>query len=143
MPTAVSISSTFDNWAKNINPSQESIDHYGFQLRVVCSVDIPPRHEMFEFIRGMGVTKFDEIFSGELDRLPKHWMLAFPERHCSVKEIYGLIHQLVTLNKEKKLGLQKLDIITSSPAILSDTYNGCLALIQFPEGKINYNQSLI
>lgn len=71
--TARSISDIFNEWAKNLNPSQESIDHYGFKLRVVASIDIPPRHSIFSFIRGMGINKFDEIFSGELNRLPDHY----------------------------------------------------------------------
>ena len=95
---------------------------------------------MFSFIRGMGINKFDDIFSGELNALPEHWFLAFPERHCSVQEIYRLIYQISKLNKEKNLGLKRLDILTSSPAILSDTYNGCLTTIRFPEGKVVYDQ---
>ena len=112
---ARSLSDIFDDWAGSIHPSQESIDLYGFELRVVVSKDIPPRHSTFSWIRGMGVTKFDDIFSGELDRLPEEWLIAFPERHCSIGEITRLIHQMVKLNKEKNLGLKKLDIITSSP----------------------------
>jgi hypothetical protein len=138
--TARSISDIFNEWAKDLNPSRESIDHYGFKLRVVASIDIPPRHSIFSFIRGMGINKFDEIFSGELNRLPDHWLLAFPERHCSVQEIYQLIYQISKLNKEKNLGLKELDILTSSPAILSDTYHGCLTTIRFPEGKVTYDQ---
>lgn len=139
--TARSVSQQFDIWAAGLVPTNESIEHYGFELRVVCSKDIPPRHSMFEFIREMGINKFDEIFSETLSTLPEHWFLAFPERHCSVQEIYKLIYQISKLNKEKNLGLKRLDILTSSPAILSDTYNGCLTVIQFPDGKIDYDQN--
>ena len=141
--TARSISSIFNEWTKGLNPSQESIDHYGFKLRVVVSIDSPPRHSAFSFIRGMGVNKFDDIFSGELDRLPENWLLAFPERYCSVPEIYQLIYQISKLNKEKNLGLKELDILTSSPAILSDTYTGCLTAIRFPEGSVTYDQDFM
>jgi len=136
-----SVSQIFDSWAEHLSPTPESIEHYGFELRVVCSKDIPPRHSMFDFIRGIGINKFDEIFSGSISTFPEHWFLAFPERHCSVQEIYQLIYQISKLNKEKNLGLKRLDILTSSPAILSDTYNGCLTIIQFPDGKVNYDQS--
>lgn len=140
--TARSVSQIFDSWAANIVLTEESIEKYGFELRVVCSKDIPPRHSMFEFICGMGVNKFDEIFSETLSVLPEHWFLVFPERHCSVQEIYELIYKIVKLNREKNLGLKKLDILTSSPAILSDTYAGCLSVISFPDGKIIYDQSI-
>lgn len=142
MIKAQSISSIFDEWAVGLNPTKESIEHYGFKLRVVVSKDIPPRHSMFSFIRGMGINKFDEIFSGEINHLPEKWMMAFPERYCSVQEIYQLIYQISKLNKEKKLGLKELDILTSSPAIVSDSMNGCLTIISFPEGKKNYDQDL-
>ena len=140
MIKAQSIASIFDEWCSNIHPSQESIDLYGFELRVVISKDIPPRHSIFSWIRGMGVTKFDEIFSGELSRLPDHWLLAFPERHCSIQELQSLIYQLVKLNREKNLGMEKLDILTSSPFIISDTKSECCSIIAFPDGKVTYNQ---
>jgi hypothetical protein len=140
MIKAQSIASIFDDWCKNIHPSQESIDLYGFELRVVVSKDIPPRHQIFSWIRGMGITKFDEIFSGELSRLPDDWLIAFPERHCSVDETTKLIYQLCKLNREKNLGMKKLGIITSSPYIISDTKSDCITIIGFPDGKVTYNQ---
>lgn len=138
--TVRSVAQIFDDWAKSIHPSQESIDKYGFELRVVVSKDIPPRHSIFSFIRGMGVTKFDEIFSGELDRLPEEWMLAFPERHCSMVEMQKLIYQMVKLNREKNLGMKRLDILTSSPWVISDSMSECVAIIGFPDGKATFDQ---
>jgi len=140
MANPQSIASIFDGWANGITPSQKSIESYGFELRVVVSKDIPPRHSIFSWIRGMGINKFDEIFSGELNRLPDEWLLAFPERYCSIPELSGLIHQLVKLNKEKNLGMKKLDILTSSPFIISDTMSECCSIIGFPDGKVTYDQ---
>jgi len=139
-PSVKSIATIFDEWCSNINPSQEVIDRYGFKLRVVVAKDIPPRHSTFSWIRGMGVYKFDEIFSGELNRLPEEWLLVFPERHCSVDETSKLIYQLSKLNKEKKLGLKQLDILTSSAFIISDTMQECVSIIGFPDGKVTYDQ---
>jgi hypothetical protein len=140
MTKATSLASIFDSWCSNIEPSEKQLETYGFYLRVVVAKDIPPRHSTFSWIRGMGVTKFDEIFSGELSRLPDEWMIAFPERHCSMDEMQSLIHQMVKLNKEKKLGLKKLDILTSSPWIISDSLSECVSIIAFPEGKKTFNQ---
>lgn len=136
------VSEIFEEWAKGLKPTEESIKHYGFELRVVVSIDIPPRHDTFDFIRDMGINKFDGIFSGELSELPEHMFMSFPERHCSVKEIYGLLYTLIELNKKKKLGLKRLDILTSAPAILSDTMAGCMTTIRFPDGKVTYAQSV-
>ena len=143
MISVVNVSDQFNEWAKGLQPTPESIKHYGFKLRVVVSVDIPPRHSIFEFMLGMGITKFDDIFSGKLESLPEKMFMAFPERHCSVKEIYGLLYEIIELNKKKNLGLKELDILTSSPAIVSDAMNGCLTTIKFPEGKVTYDQVIV
>ncbi len=141
MTTIKSLATIFDEWCRKDQGQAESVkERYGFNLRVVCSKDIPPRHSIFSWIRGLGVSKYDEIFSGELNMLPKDWLLAFPERHISVHEQKSLIHQLVKLNREKKLGMEQLDILTSSPMIISDTMMESLSIICFPNGKITYDQ---
>lgn len=143
-----SLSQIFDGWfgasveelEKDEHFVKTCMDTYGFLLRVVVSKDIPPRHSYFSWIRGMGVTKFDELFQGELSRVPDEWMLGFPERHCSLDEQQKLIYQFVKLQKEGKIKLKCLDIITQSPFIISDCKMECVKIIAFPEGKKTYNQ---
>jgi hypothetical protein len=145
MATSVkSVSEIFNSWC-NFPPYSDTdfwgeiIDTYGFTLRVVVSKDIPPRHSIFSWIRGMGVSKFDEIFDGSV-RLPEDWLLAFPERHCSITEIVGLINQMVMLNKKQGGVMKHLDILTSSPYIISDSKSQIVSIIGFPKGIVTYDQ---
>lgn len=141
----ISLSELFNEWCPSIPPYTNTdywkpiIDRYGFTLRVVVSKDIPPRHSIFSWIRGMGVSKFDEIFQGDC-RLPDEWLLAFPERHCSLDEVRSLILTLVKLNEAQGHPMKHLDILTSSPYIISDSMSKCVSIIGFPEGKKTYNQ---
>jgi hypothetical protein len=143
-----SLATIFDEWFDGGHPPsdfregevKEIIERYGFNLRVVVPTDIPARHSTFSWIRGMGVTKFDEIFSGTLSYLPDEWLLAFPERHCSIVEQCGLILQMTKLNEKTGNRMKQLDIITSSPHIISDCMKEAISLISFPDGKITYDQ---
>lgn len=145
MSNPVSLATIFDQWCSNIPGKEDTefwesiIKRYGFRLRVVVSKDIPPRHSAFSWIRGLGVSKFDEIFQGDV-RLPRDWLLAFPERHCSIDEQSKLISQLVKINKTQKGCMTDLDILTSCPYIISDTMSEVCSIISFPNGKITYNQ---
>lgn len=145
MSQPIKLSEVFDNWCPTIPPYSEKdfwepiIKIYGFTLRVVVSKDIPPRHSIFSWIRGMGVTKFDEIFQEEC-RLPSEWLLAFPERHCSFDEVSSLIYTLVKLNEAQGYPMKHLDILTSSPYIISDSITECVSIIGFPDGKKTYAQ---
>lgn len=133
-----SIANIFDGWCIE-EQGQRDIEFYGFRLRVVVVKDIPSRHSCFSWIRGMGVSKFDEIFQ-ETVRLPDDWLLAFPERHCSIDELTRLLHTIKKINDRSKRPLKKLDILTSSPFIISDTKSGCCSIIGFPKGKVTYDQ---
>lgn len=138
-----SIASVFDGWCKCIDQTsefyiEECMKTYGFLLRVVVSKDIPPRHSMFSWIRGMGVTKFDEIFQGKV-HFPSDWLIAFPERHISIDEQQKLIHQICKVNDKNKRPLKKLDILTQSAFIMSDTKADCMSIIGF-KGKPTYDQ---
>ncbi len=135
-----SVAEIFDSWTHVNKIYPDVVERYGFMLRVVVSKDIPPRHSTFSWIRGMGVNKFDEIFSEQLTRLPSHWMLAFPERYCSLAEQQSLIYQLSKQNREKNLGLLSLDILTSSPYILSDSMSSIVSIIGFKNGVVTYEQ---
>ena len=143
MLTAKSLSTIFDEWCGtpiSKEAEQEIIDKYGFLLRVVVTKDIPPRHSIFSWIRGMGVNKYDEIFEGDTMRLPDEWLLAFPERMCSLEEQMGLIHKLVKINNAMGRPMTQLDILTQSPQIISDCMSSAVNIISFPDGKKTYNQ---
>ena len=139
------LAQVFDDWCSNIPPYtdtnfwKEIIDLYGFTLRVVVSKDIPPRHSAFSWIRGMGVSKYDEIFQDEC-RFPNDWLLAFPERHCSLEELQSLMYTICKSNKRQGYPMKHLNILTSSPYILSDTKSQCISIISFPNGKKTYDQ---
>lgn len=150
MSSLISLADVFNNWCQNIpKPNEDEefwqkyiIPTYGFKLRVVVSKDIPSRHETFSWIRGMGVNKYDEIFQGDII-LPDSWMLAFPERFCSLEEQSGLIHQLVKLNKKQGYPMKSLDIITQSPFIVSDSKSEIVSIISFKKGKKTYAQDFM
>ena len=148
MPVTVkSLATVFDEWWNKQHLMEEEcedfwipiLNTYGFKLRVVVSKDIPPRHSTFSWIRGLGVSKFDEIFQGEV-KLPTNWLLAFPERHISLDEQRKLIYQLCKLNKEQGYPMKKLDILTSSPYIISDCKSEIISIIGFKDGKPTYDQ---
>lgn len=145
MAQAISLQKVFDSWCPGIpNESDENfwrdvIELYSFRLRVVVSKDIPPRHSTFSWIRGMGVTKFDEIFQQEV-RLPDSWLLGFPERHISIDEQQKLIKYLVDINKKQNCVMKQLDIVTQSPYIISDSLSKIVSIIAFKEGKKSFDQ---
>ena len=148
MPSVVSIATwfdetfgaTYDEMRENKGYVDRCMETYGFLYRCLVSKDIPPRHSMFSFIRGMGVTKYDEIFSKTIERLPDSWLLAVPERHTSIQEQQALIHTLAEKNKELGNPMKELDILTSSPMIISDSVQDSVRIIGFPDGKPTYDQ---
>ena len=134
----------FDNWWEkccNYKDAEKAcktgIAKKPFVCRIVVARDIPPRHPYFSIIREMGAAPyiFDNIFQNKPEsafRKDESFMFGFPERHLSVSEQQEFTSALCKHRDAKKM--KYVDIVTSSPLMISDHSKECISIISFPEG---------
>jgi hypothetical protein len=100
-----------------------------FPIQVIVVKDIPPRDKRFQFERDMGTGFLDAIM--EMGELPKGSVLIyFPERWLSVGE-QRLFMSSIMDNPTRK-NIQLLQIVTSSPMIVSDFFREMIRIISDP-----------
>lgn len=115
-------------------PERDGLGMYPFTLRVAVIQSRPPRHNYFEFTRDLGSGLMDKIFmnrTGMTKGPDTKLVFVFPERHMSVHEQRGFMNALV--NHQEVDHIIHVDIVTSSPIILSDFPNNVIQIISFPE----------
>lgn len=90
----------------------------------------PPRHPYFDFTREMGSSFLPDLFNNTGRKLEGNITFVFPERHLNVSE-----QQRFTVELSKHLGLDSVDIITSSPLIIGSFYKEQIRICTFEDDK--------
>ena len=103
-------------------------DTYPFRVRCAVIKACPPRHERFEYVRDMGMALIDKVFNGEPLRLTRLTFI-FPERWMSVHEQQAFMLRLSKHPDAEQL--ETVDIMTSSPLIISDFFASNIQIVMF------------
>lgn len=106
---------------------------YKFKVRVGVIKRRPPRHDCFQFMLEMGREHIELILNGSsLDEL-KHLIFIFPERWMNVSEQRNFMS---IMNKHPDAEtLELVDIITSSPLLISSFYPEQIRIITWDDDK--------
>jgi hypothetical protein len=137
MTKAQSFKDLLDEWLGDIKPeSQAHHDLYPFVVRVGIVKMAAPRHERFDLIRDSGSGNIGRLFRGN-GELSETLTFVFPERHMSVHEQQSMMSVLA-----KHTEVTHVDIITSSPLLISSFHNTMIRILTWPDddkhnGKIS------
>jgi hypothetical protein len=136
-----SVSSWFDSMLQDIKykPDSEAGKLFPFFVRVACIKRRPPRHKFFEMFLDMGMMKIESVLNHiplETDKLN----FVFPERFMGVAEQQSFMTFLKKHPESKNI--KQVDIITSSPLILSSFMRDHIRIITWPEDEGLYNGAL-
>lgn len=119
-----SVQSFFDDLLNDIDPNI----HTEYKLRVGCIKMAAPRDPRFDFVREIGLSDIDAIFSGK-PFLSNELTFCFPERYMSVHE-----QQAFMLKLERHPDFQKIksvDILTSSPLLIGSFKRESIRILQW------------
>ena len=114
-------------WGKDFYPDQKNLMvKYAFDVRVVVARTMPPRHPSFYPFLEVGMDLIQRTMAG----IPLNCEKAtfyFPERWLAVIEQREFMFKLEMTNKG--LNLKKVDILTSSPVMISDFFQEQILII--------------
>jgi hypothetical protein len=133
----------FEEWLGDISENDEFTKRlYPFFLRVGVVKMAAPRHERFDFVREMGYDNINRIFN-HMSLQPGKLTFVFPERHMSVHEQRSFMSMLRYHPDVDKI--TAVDIITSSPIMISDFVNTSIRILTWPDdsrhdGELNESQ---
>jgi len=133
-----SFSSWFDSMLQDIkyDSNSEAGKLYPFFVRVACIKRRPPRHKFFEMFLDIGSTKIEAVLNHKplnSDTLS----FVFPERFMGVAEQQAFMHFLKKHPESEKI--KQVDIITSSPLILSSFMRDQIRIVTWPEDESLYD----
>ena len=124
----------FDEMLGDINYDVDDMNIYPFKVRVGVTYRRPARHSYFEFIIDMGMMDIDRVFNKQPFTL-KHLTFVFPERWMGVSEQREFMYCLNRHPDASKL--ERVDIITGSPIMVSDFKNEMIRILKWPDDS-NY-----
>ena len=132
--TVMTGNSIVDSMAPGWKPEKDRLGLYSFTVRCFVIRARPPRHPYFDLTREMGSGLIDKVFrNGDISRGRKDVDLAFffPERHMSVHEQREFMNALA---KHKDVSnIAHVDLVTSSPIMISDFPAEQVRIINWPE----------
>mgnify|MGYP000695653740 CR=1 FL=1 len=128
------IAAQFDEWLGAINYSEDDLcgQTYPFFLRVGCVKACPPRHERFEYIKNMGMSRIEDVMQGNplnSDTLT----FVFPERHMSVHEQQAFMMKLACHPDAMRGNIKTVDILTSSAIMISSFHREQILILQWED----------
>lgn len=99
----------------------------GFDMRVICCKNVPPRDPRFEYVSEVGYAAVTRLFAHKdhpvkIQPSEDHISIMFPERYLSVHEQRWLGTAL------EEAGYKRADVISSSVFIVQSA--SCLSIIQ-------------
>lgn len=113
--------------------------HTEFPIRCLAIVSRPSRDDYFELFRDVGKPNIDKALYNRPGLAPKPGsvlVFVFPERHMSVGEQRNFIS---TLHKHSESdNIERVDLVTSSPIILSDLFANQIMTVLWPEDDDRY-----
>jgi hypothetical protein len=135
----ISIAGLFNEMLGNVDvndPRTKSM--FPFDLRVGCVKMAAPRHERFDMIREMGAETIDRIFKGE-PIMQSELTFVFPERHMGVHEQQCFM--IALLNNPNIDKIISVDLISSSPLIMSSFNRECMRILTWPDDDKHNGQT--
>ena len=106
------------------------MSNFDFPVRVGCVKMSSPRDARFSEVLTVGMPLIDAVFNRS--PLPvEHLSFVFPERYMSVHEQQGFMRAL--LQNPSINDIKSLDIITSSPLMISDFRKEQIAIITWQD----------
>lgn len=130
MSTVKSLANDIEELLGDINYDPKEFDIYPFFVRVGVVKYRPPRHSYFEWIREMGATLLDPLIYHKKIDMPESLTFVFPERHLSVHEQQHFMYRIVNHPQVDKI--KSIDIITSSPLVVSDFMSDMIRILTWP-----------
>lgn len=110
---------------------------YPFKVRVGCAKRRPPRHKYFQWMLEIGRLHINQVLNGTSFNGVKELTFIFPERWMNVAEQQKFMYAMVK-HPEVKM-IEKVDIITSSPLIISSCYREQIRILTW-EDDIEYDK---
>ena len=134
----VAAGSVVDRAFKDYDFKDPKTKHDGVYYQCACVRDIPPRDEMWEYEREIGMAFLDDIFN-----LKKHnrleagitLLFMFPERWLSIREQQCFVHALGEYQKKFKIRFKMVQIVTSSPLIVGDFHREQVRIVRYDDSK--------
>lgn len=106
---------------------------YPFKVRVGCVKRRPPRHNYFEYIIDVGRVYIKRILDGSSLNGTKELTFIFPERWMNVLEQQQFMSAIL---KHPEVGtIKKVDIITSSPLLISNFFREQIRILTWDDDK--------
>ena len=136
MVTVSSAGSLMDNMLGDINYDEDkhARELYPFKVRVGVIKFRPPRHEFFEYILDMGMAHIEKIlYEGDTFDPPSDMTFVFPERWMSAHEQRSFMYKMCKMKNVDKI--RQVDIITSSPLMISDFMGCMIRIITWPDDQ--------
>jgi len=116
-------------------PTEAELLVYPFPVKVAVVVKRPPRHKYFEWFRDIGRVNVERLFNNEPLKVGDGLLtFVFPERWMSVEE--QTMFMLKVLENPNKEAIKELNLVTSSPMILSDFTRTMIRMIYFSNEEV-------
>lgn len=118
----------------NYENNERALGLYPFKVRVGVIKYRPPRHEFFEYILNMGMVDIEKILYDADNYKPASKLtFIFPERWMSVHEQRCFMYELCKVKNVDMI--EQVDIITSSPIMVSDFMACMIRIITWPDDE--------